>query len=86
MVTYSLQQVDDLLATAISVVHSEVAGGDRKVTGRLQGETGRSQAGCRGRQEGHRQVADVARRSQGRFGCKELLLAASETSLQPNRL
>ena len=67
MVTYSLQQVDDLLATAISVVHSEVAGGDRKVTGRLQGETGKSQAGCRGRQEGHRQVAGGDRKVTGRL-------------------
>ena len=35
---------------------------------------------------GRRQVTDVAGRSQVRFGRKEVLLAASETSLRSNRL
>ena len=36
--------------------------------------------------EPSRDATKVVRRSQGRFGCKEFLLAASETSLQSNKL
>ena len=51
---------------------------------------GRLQGGCMGITKrlptGRRQVAEVAGRLQGQFDFKEILFAASETSLWPNRL